>query len=82
MLNNLDVVFDGLRLAIDVYEQVKAGNITAANAEGIINAWLDEVADIIGQTAPHLTYQFESFRANVVNTIFNILDMVEGQNWL
>ena len=76
------VIFDGMRLIVDLYEKIHNKTITVEQAETLINTWLDEVGIIVYSEMPQHSDAFNNFRNTILDNIFRLLNTIEGNNWL
>ena len=75
-------IFNGMRLIVDLYEEIHDGTITATQAEVLLNTWLDELAVVIDAEIPQQAAAFNNFRTNVLANIFNVLIAMENSTWI
>ena len=75
-------IFNGMRLVVDLYEEIHDGTITATQAEVLLNTWLDELAVVINAEIPQQAAAFNNFRTNVLANIFNVLITLENNTWI
>ncbi|MCF7790679.1 MAG: hypothetical protein K9L78_05225 [Victivallales bacterium] len=77
-----EIIFNGMRLIIDLYEKIHNRTITVEEAEILINNWLDEVETLVYTEMPQHSSQFNYFREVILNNIFNLLVSLESSSWL
>jgi hypothetical protein len=76
------VIFDGMRLIVDLYEKIHNKTITVTQAEAMISTWLDEVGVVVYAEMPQHTAAFNNFRSVVLANMFKLLSAMEASSWL
>jgi hypothetical protein len=76
--NNLGVVFNGLRLAIDLLEQGQNKTITVEYAEIQFNNWYIELDSVLKEAYPNKAEQIDAVKAIIDNTFAIIKNGKEG----
>ena len=76
------VIFNGMRLIVDLYEKIQNKTITAADAEVLLNTWLDQAAIAINAEMPQFSASFNNFRIDILGKMFDLLIAMENNTWI
>ena len=79
--NNTGLIFNGLRLAVDLLEQAVNKTITPEYAEIQINNWYIELEPILKEVYPDKTDQIDAIKEIIDNTFAIIKNGQEGWNF-
>ena len=78
VINNLSVIFNGMRLGVDLLEQAHNETITVEYAETQINSWYIELEPVLKEIYPSKTEQIDAIKSIIDNTFAIIKSGDEG----
>ena len=76
--NNLSVIFNGVRLGIDLLEQTQNKTITPEYAETQLNSWYSELEPVLKEIYPNKADQIDAVKSIIDNTFTIIKNGQEG----
>ncbi len=68
VVDNMSVIFNGVRLGVDLLEQAQNGSITPEYAESQINEWYTELEPVLKEMYPDKADQIDAVKAIIDNT--------------
>jgi len=76
--NNLGVIFNGLRLAVNLLEEAQNKSITGEYAEVQFNNWYNELEPVLNEAYPNKTEQISAVKLIIDNAFVIIINGNEG----